>query len=154
MPAAPMTDSGSGLGGVRPKAHMPAQTSRKATAVRMYDKVQAHWTAEIARLKATLGPGGASLNGDDRERLLARIHLMETTNKMPNRSRKQNTKVTIRSSTRCRRPGRHGVQVDSLQWAQHCSSDEQGLSTAPLAPRLLRADGGAVANSAAEVINV
>ena len=27
----------------------------KATAVRMYDKVQAHWQAEIARLKAAAG---------------------------------------------------------------------------------------------------
>lgn len=47
----------------------------KATAVRMYDKVQAHWRVEIARLKAELG----SAQGDDRERLIARIHLMETT---------------------------------------------------------------------------
>jgi type I restriction enzyme, R subunit len=47
----------------------------KATAVRMYDKVRAHWQAEIARLKAELGPA----QGDDRERLIARIHLMETT---------------------------------------------------------------------------
>ena len=29
----------------------------KATAVRMYDKVQAHWKAEIARLKARAGAG-------------------------------------------------------------------------------------------------
>jgi type I restriction enzyme, R subunit len=47
----------------------------KATAVRMYDKVQAHWKAEIARLKAAL----ASAQGDAREALIARIHLMETT---------------------------------------------------------------------------
>jgi type I restriction enzyme R subunit len=47
----------------------------KATAVRMYDKVQAHWKAEIARLKAALGPA----QGDARESLIARIHLMETT---------------------------------------------------------------------------
>jgi type I restriction enzyme R subunit len=47
----------------------------KATAVRMYDKVQAHWKAEIARLKAALGPA----QGDAREALIARIHLMETT---------------------------------------------------------------------------
>ena len=59
----------------------------KATAVRMYDKVQAHWQAEIARLKAALGTvnaGGNSavtggLNGDAREALIARIHLMQTT---------------------------------------------------------------------------
>jgi type I restriction enzyme R subunit len=59
----------------------------KATAVRMYDKVQAHWKAEIARLKAALAgvlPGGNSAviaveNGDAREAMIARIHLMETT---------------------------------------------------------------------------
>lgn len=47
----------------------------KATAVRMYNKVQAHWQAEIARLKAAL----QSAQGDAREALIARIHLMETT---------------------------------------------------------------------------
>ena len=47
----------------------------KATAVRMYDKVQAHWKAEIARLKAEL----AQAKGDDREVLIARINLMEAT---------------------------------------------------------------------------
>ena len=47
----------------------------KATAVRMYDKVQAHWKAEIARLKAALEPA----EGDAREALIARIHLMQTT---------------------------------------------------------------------------
>jgi len=47
----------------------------KATAVRMYDKVQAHWKGEIARLKAALKPA----QGDAREALIARIHLMETT---------------------------------------------------------------------------
>lgn len=47
----------------------------KATAVRMYDKVRAHWQAEVARLKTALVPA----QGDDRERLIARIHLMETT---------------------------------------------------------------------------
>ena len=47
----------------------------KATAVRMYDKVQAHWRAEIARLQAAL----ASAQGDAREALIARIRLMETT---------------------------------------------------------------------------
>ena len=59
----------------------------KATAVRRYDKVQAHWKAEIARLKAALLPvtaGNNGLsnrprNGDAREAMLARIHLMETT---------------------------------------------------------------------------
>ena len=47
----------------------------KATAVRMYDKVQAHWQAEIARLQAALGPA----QGDAREALIARIYLMHTT---------------------------------------------------------------------------
>ncbi len=47
----------------------------KATAVRMYDKVQAHWKAEIARLQAALEPA----QGDAREALIARIHLMQTT---------------------------------------------------------------------------
>jgi type I restriction enzyme R subunit len=47
----------------------------KATAVRMFDKVQAHWKAEIARLKAGL----ALAQGDSREAFIARIRLMETT---------------------------------------------------------------------------
>jgi type I restriction enzyme R subunit len=47
----------------------------KATAVRMYDKVQAHWRAEIARLKQAL----KSTQGDAREALIARIRLMDTT---------------------------------------------------------------------------
>lgn len=47
----------------------------KATAVRMYDKVHAQWQAETRRLKSELGKA----QGDDRERLIARIRLMETT---------------------------------------------------------------------------
>lgn len=47
----------------------------KATAVRMYDKVQAHWKAEVGRLKAELGKAA----GDAREALIARITLMEAT---------------------------------------------------------------------------
>lgn len=47
----------------------------KATAVRMFDKAQAHWKAEIARLKAAL----EQAQGDAREALIARIHLMQTT---------------------------------------------------------------------------
>lgn len=47
----------------------------KATAVRMYDKVQRQWQAEIARLKADL----ASAKGDDREVLIARMRLMDET---------------------------------------------------------------------------
>ena len=51
----------------------------KATAVRMHDKVRAHWQAEIARLKAALAPAGGVTDGDAREALIARLHLMETT---------------------------------------------------------------------------
>ena len=59
----------------------------KATAVRMYDKVQAHWQAEITRLQAALAADvGAdksrilgALNGDAREALIARTHLMQST---------------------------------------------------------------------------
>jgi len=47
----------------------------KATAVRMYDKVQAHWQAEIVRLRSSL----LTAQDDARESLLARIKLMETT---------------------------------------------------------------------------
>ncbi len=47
----------------------------KATAVRMYDKVQAHWQAELTRLRTEL----AKSQGDARERLIARIRLMEQT---------------------------------------------------------------------------
>lgn len=47
----------------------------KATAVRMHDKVQAHWQAEIARLQSALEPAV----GDERERLIARLHLMQFT---------------------------------------------------------------------------
>ncbi len=51
----------------------------KATAVRMYDKVQAHWKAEISRLKAALEPANGLKDGDAREALIARIHLMQST---------------------------------------------------------------------------
>lgn len=51
----------------------------KATAVRMYDKVQAQWKAEVASLRAALAAPGDKLSGDERERLLARLHLMEHT---------------------------------------------------------------------------
>lgn len=47
----------------------------KATAVRMYDKVQTHWKAEIERLEAEL----AKTHGGAREVLVARINLMEGT---------------------------------------------------------------------------
>ena len=51
----------------------------KATAVRMYDKVQLHWQAEIARLQAALAPVNGLKDGDAREALIARIHLMQST---------------------------------------------------------------------------
>ncbi len=53
----------------------------KATAVRMYDKVQKHWKAEISRLQAALAVEGkgAVTNSDAREAMLARIHLMQST---------------------------------------------------------------------------
>jgi len=51
----------------------------KATALRMFDKVQAHWKAEIARLKAALEPANGVKDGGAREALIARIHLMQTT---------------------------------------------------------------------------
>ncbi len=47
----------------------------KATAVRMFDKVRAHWQAESARLQAAL----ATAQSDARAALLARIHLMQST---------------------------------------------------------------------------
>jgi type I restriction enzyme, R subunit len=47
----------------------------KATAVRMYDKVQVQWKTEIARLQAEL----VKSHGDAREALIARINLMERT---------------------------------------------------------------------------
>lgn len=47
----------------------------KATALRMFNKVRAHWRATVERLKAEL----AKAHGDDREPLIARIGLMEAT---------------------------------------------------------------------------
>lgn len=47
----------------------------KATAVRMYDKVQTHWQAYLIELKAEL----AQARGDAREPLLAKIGFMEST---------------------------------------------------------------------------
>ena len=51
----------------------------KATAVRMYDKVGAHWQAEVGRLKSELAQSPSPLSGDEREALIARIRLMEQT---------------------------------------------------------------------------
>ncbi|CAM3926688.1 type I restriction endonuclease subunit R [Deinococcus marmoris] len=47
----------------------------KLTAVRMYDKVQAHWQGEIARLEAEL----THATGDARDALLARLTFMRET---------------------------------------------------------------------------
>lgn len=47
----------------------------KATAVRMYEKVKAHWTAELAQLRARL----SNAAGEARELLAARIDFMEST---------------------------------------------------------------------------
>jgi type I restriction enzyme R subunit len=47
----------------------------KATALRMHNKVRAHWDAEVARLKLEL----TTAKGDVREVLIARIRLMEST---------------------------------------------------------------------------
>ena len=47
----------------------------KATAVRMYDKVQAHWKKHLAELKAQL----KTATGDAREALIDKIKVMETT---------------------------------------------------------------------------
>jgi len=47
----------------------------KTTAVRMYNKVQAHWKLEIDRLRGEL----AKASGDEREALIARVQLMEST---------------------------------------------------------------------------
>jgi type I restriction enzyme R subunit len=47
----------------------------KATAVRMYEKVRFHWTAELKRLKAEL----LRAKGDAREGLIGRIRFMEST---------------------------------------------------------------------------
>lgn len=47
----------------------------KATAVRMYDKVQAHWKQHLADLRAQL----KTATGDARETLIDKIEVMETT---------------------------------------------------------------------------
>ncbi len=65
----------------------------KATAVRMYDKVQAHWKTEIERMKAEL----ATAKGDAREVLIARIRLMETTDMAVVVSQEQNEVEDLRA---------------------------------------------------------
>lgn len=47
----------------------------KLTAVRMYDRVQAHWQAEMERLEAEL----AATSGEARDALLARLRFMQET---------------------------------------------------------------------------
>jgi type I restriction enzyme, R subunit len=64
----------------------------KATAVRMYDKVRAHWKTEIARLKTEL----AKSHGDARETLIARINLMKGTDMAVVVSQSQNEVEDLR----------------------------------------------------------
>lgn len=47
----------------------------KATAVRMYDRVKARWQDELAKVEAEL----LNASGDERDRLLARLELLKTT---------------------------------------------------------------------------
>lgn len=58
----------------------------KATAVKMYDKVETHWNSYLADLKAEL----AQAKGDARESLLARIGFMESTDRAVVVSQAQN----------------------------------------------------------------
>ena len=58
----------------------------KATAVKMYDKVDAHWQAYLGDLKAEL----AQAKGNARESLLARIGFMESTDRAVVVSQSQN----------------------------------------------------------------
>lgn len=82
----------------------------KATAVRMYDKVQAHWKAEIARLKAALEPS----QGDAREALLARISLMATTDMAVVVSQGQNEIEDLKAKGLDIVPHRQRMLKDSL----------------------------------------
>lgn len=82
----------------------------KATAVRMYDKVQAHWRAEIGRLKAEL----AQARGDDREVLIARINLMEATDMAVVVSQGQNEVEELRKKGLDITPHRQRMLKDNL----------------------------------------
>ena len=82
----------------------------KATAVRMYDKVQAHWQGEIGRLKAALEPA----QGDAREALIARIHLMQTTDMAVVVSQGQNEVEDLKAKGLDIVPHRQRMLKDSL----------------------------------------
>ncbi|TDU32843.1 type I restriction enzyme R subunit [Panacagrimonas perspica] len=82
----------------------------KATAVRMYDKVQAHWKAEIARLKAEL----ARAKGDSREVLIARIALMESTDMAVVVSQGQNEIEDLKKKGLDIAPHRQRILKDNL----------------------------------------
>lgn len=82
----------------------------KATAVRMYDKVQRHWKVEISRLKEELKPA----RGDAREALIARIHLMETTDMAVVVSQGQNEVEDLREKGLDIAPHRQRMLRDSL----------------------------------------
>jgi type I restriction enzyme R subunit len=82
----------------------------KATAVRMHDKVQAHWKAEIARLKAAL----EQAQGDAREALIARIHLMQTTDMAVVVSQGQNEVEDLKAKGLDIVPHRQRMLKDSL----------------------------------------
>lgn len=82
----------------------------KATAVRMYDKVQAHWKAEIARLQAEL----ARSHGDPREALIARISLMERTDMAVVVSQGQNEVEDLKRKGLDITPHRKRLRVENL----------------------------------------
>ncbi|WP_284449157.1 type I restriction endonuclease subunit R [Pseudoxanthomonas mexicana] len=82
----------------------------KATAVRMYDKVQCQWQAEVARLKTEL----AAAKGDDREVLIARIRLMEETDMAVVVSQGQNEVEDLRKKGLEIAPHRQRMHKDNL----------------------------------------
>lgn len=82
----------------------------KATAVRMYDKVQSHWKAEIARLTGEL----VQATGDDREVLIARINLMEATDMAVVVSQGQNEIEDLKKKGLDITPHRQRMLKDSL----------------------------------------
>ncbi len=93
----------------------------KATALRMYDKGQAHWKAEIARLKAALEPA----EGDAREALIARIHLMETTDMAVVVSQGQNEVEDLKAKGLDIVPHRHRMLKEDL--AEKFKNDKDDL---------------------------
>jgi type I restriction enzyme R subunit len=93
----------------------------KATAVRMYDKVQAHWAAEIARLKTALEPA----EGDAREALIARIHLMQATDMAVVVSQGQNEIEDLRAKGLDIVPHRQRLRDEDL--AEKFKNDKDNL---------------------------